>query len=153
MDIATTHITIKTEGNTDIIDITERVQGILSPSGFREGSATVFAVGSTASITTVEYEPGLVKTDLPKVFNMLAPYDQHYEHHNTWGDDNGSSHVKASLLGCSLAVPFVDGRLMLGTWQQIIYIDFDTRARSRKVVVQIMGVKWSPSGRPAPTGP
>ena len=141
MEIVTDTISIKTKGDTDIIDITEKVQGIVSRTGLREGSTIVFAIGSTAGITTVEYEPGLVKTDLPKLFDTLAPYGPHYAHHSTWGDDNGSSHVKASLLGCSLAVPFVDGMLILGTWQQIIYVDFDTRGRSRRIAVQVSGKK------------
>ena len=141
MDMKTEFLSLKTKGRTDIIDITEDVQEVVSKLGFREGSATVFAVGSTAGITTVEYEPGLVKTDLPRLFEQLAPYGEHYAHHNTWGDDNGSSHVKASLLGCSLVIPFVDGRLVLGTWQQVVCIDFDTRPRSRSIVVQIMGSK------------
>jgi secondary thiamine-phosphate synthase enzyme len=89
----------------------------------------------------VEFEPGLVKTDIPRLFDMLAPYGQNYAHHATWGDDNGSSHLKASLLGCSLVVPFIEGKLLLGNWQQIVYIDFDTRPRSRRIVVQIGGIK------------
>jgi len=141
LEITTEFIQLKTRGNTDIIDITGAVQEKVSASGFREGSVTVFAVGSTAGVTTVEYEPGLVETDLPRLFDMLAPYGEHYAHHNTWGDDNGSSHVRATLLGCSMTVPFVDGQLILGTWQQIIFVDFDTRPRSRRVVVQITGVK------------
>jgi secondary thiamine-phosphate synthase enzyme len=141
MEIATEFLSVKTEGNTDIIDITGEVQQVISKFKFTEGSAAVFAVGSTAGITTVEYEPGLIKTDLPQLFDMLAPYGKHYAHHNTWGDDNGSSHVRATLLGCSLVVPFVDGKMILGTWQQIIYIDFDTRSRSRRIVVQVSGVK------------
>jgi secondary thiamine-phosphate synthase enzyme len=141
VEIVTESINFKTKGKTHIIDITNEVQGVLSHTGFREGSLTVFAIGSTAGITTVEYEPGLVKTDLPKMFEKLAPYGEPYAHHNTWGDDNGSSHLKASLLGCSLVVPFTDGKLILGTWQQIIFIDFDTRPRSRKIVVQITGKK------------
>lgn len=132
---------MKTEGNTHIIDITGNVQDILSKAGFIEGTVTVFAVGSTGGITTLEFEPGLVKTDLPRLFDILAPYGDHYAHHNTWGDDNGSSHLKASLLGCSLVVPFIDGNLVLGTWQQIVFIDFDTRPRNRKVVVQLSGFK------------
>lgn len=141
MEIATETISIRTKGNTDIIDITPSVQEIVSKLNFREGSATIFAVGSTAGLTTVEYEPGLVKKDLPRLFDQLAPYGKDYAHHNTWGDDNGSSHVRASLLGCSLVVPFVDGKLTLGTWQQIAYLDFDTRSRSRQIVVQVIGKK------------
>lgn len=141
MEIATESISIRTKGNTDIIDITPEVQNVINRLGFVEGSATIFAVGSTAGLTTVEYEPGLVKKDLPRLFDQLAPYGKDYAHHDTWGDDNGSSHVRASLLGCSLVIPFVDGKLTLGTWQQLAYLDFDTRSRSRKIVVQVMGTK------------
>ncbi|MBP8912884.1 MAG: secondary thiamine-phosphate synthase enzyme YjbQ, partial [Phycisphaerae bacterium] len=98
-----------------------------------------FVVGSTAGLTTTEYEPGLANHDLNAAFERIAPQDGFYEHENTWHDDNGHSHVRASLLGPSLSVPFVDGRLTLGTWQQIILIDFDTRNRTRTVVRQIMG--------------
>lgn len=140
MEIKTEFIEMKTHGNTHIIDITDEVQGIVSGSGLLEGSVLVFAKGSTGGITSVEYEPGLVKTDLPRLFDTLAPYGEHYAHHNTWGDDNGASHVRASLLGCSITVPFVDGKLFLGTWQQIIFIDFDTRPRSRQIAVQISGI-------------
>jgi len=141
VNIETHFVEMRTEGNTHIIDITGNVQNILTKSNFKEGTATVFAIGSTGGITTLEFEPGLVKTDLPRLFDILAPYGDHYAHHNTWGDDNGSSHLKASLLGCSLAVPFKDGSLLLGTWQQIVFIDFDTRPRDRKIVVQLSGVK------------
>jgi secondary thiamine-phosphate synthase enzyme len=141
VEIRTGFIEMKTKGNTDIIDITDRVQAVVTDCGMKEGSALVFAKGSTGGITTVEYEPGLVNTDLPRLFDMLAPYGEHYAHHNTWGDDNGSSHVRASLLGCSITVPFIDGKLFLGTWQQIIFIDFDTRSRSRTIAVQVTGMK------------
>ena len=103
------------------------------------GTVTVFAVGSTAGITTTEYEPGLVNHDLKTLFDKLAPEDGVYRHEETWHDDNGHSHVRASLLGPSLTVPLVNGRLTLGTWQQIILIDFDTRVRDRHVVVQVLG--------------
>ena len=105
----------------------------------RSGTVTVFAVGSTAGITTTEYEPGLVNHDLKALFDKLAPEDGVYRHEETWHDDNGHSHVRASLLGPSLTVPLVNGRLTLGTWQQIILIDFDTRVRDRHVVVQVLG--------------
>jgi len=141
VNIETHFVEMRTEGNTHIIDITGNVQDILTKADFKEGTATVFAIGSTGGITTLEFEPGLVKTDLPRLFDILAPYGDHYAHHNTWGDDNGSSHLKASLLGCSLAVPFKDGSLLLGTWQQIVFIDFDTRPRDRKIVVQLSGLK------------
>ncbi|UCG79514.1 MAG: YjbQ family protein [Nitrospirota bacterium] len=141
MEMKTEFIELSTRGDTDIIDITERVQSIVSQEGFREGSASVFAIGSTGGITTVEYEPGLVNSDLPRLFDTLAPYGEHYAHHNTWGDDNGSSHVRASLLGCAMTVPFIDGKLLLGTWQQIVFIDFDTRPRKRRISVQLAGIK------------
>ncbi|MBL4654465.1 MAG: YjbQ family protein [Bacteroidia bacterium] len=139
MDIKTSHIVFDTTGQTDIVDITQEVQKNVSEAGFKEGNVTVFGIGSTTGITTIEYEPGLVKTDLPEFYEKIAPYGHNYEHHNMWGDDNGSSHVRATLQGCSLTVPFTDGQLLLGTWQQIIFIDFDTRPRSRKVVTQIIG--------------
>jgi len=139
MDIFSEQIAFSTKGHSDIVDLTERVQKVISNSKFHEGSVTVFAIGSTAGITTVEYEPGLVETDLPALFDKLAPYNRPYAHDNTWGDDNGAAHLRASLLGASLTVPFVNGSLCLGTWQQIIYIDFDTRPRSRKVIVQVIG--------------
>jgi secondary thiamine-phosphate synthase enzyme len=132
-------LTFSTQGHTQIVDLTPRVQELLNSSSLREGQITVFAVGSTAGITTVEYEPGLVETDLPALFDKLAPYGKPYAHDETWGDDNGAAHLRASLLGSSLTVPFLDGGLLLGTWQQIIFLDFDTRPRSRKVVVQIIG--------------
>ncbi|UCE78732.1 MAG: YjbQ family protein [Nitrospiraceae bacterium] len=141
MDITTEVFTIKTRGKTDIIDITKKIEKAIVQTGLQQGTAAIFAIGSTAGITTIEYEPGLVKTDIPKLFDMLAPYGRHYAHHNTWGDDNGAAHVRASLLGCSMIVPFVDAKMLLGTWQQIIYIDFDTRPRSRKIAVQITGKK------------
>ena len=102
------------------------------------GVATVFVTGSTAGLTTIEYEPGLVH-DLSAAFERLYPKAMEYRHHETWNDDNGHSHVRASMLGPSLAVPFVDGELMLGTWQQIILVDFDTRPRSREFVIQMIG--------------
>jgi secondary thiamine-phosphate synthase enzyme len=108
-------------------------------SGLAAGVVTLFHMGSTGGLTTTEYEPGLVNYDLKAAFERIAPEDASYEHEKTWDDDNGHSHVRASLLGPSLSVPFVDGRLTLGTWQQIVLVDFDTRARNRTVVCQIMG--------------
>ncbi len=108
-------------------------------SGLEAGVITVFNVGSTAGITTTEYEPGLTNHDLKAAFERIAPEAGRYEHENTWQDDNGHSHVRASLLGPSLGVPFVEGRLTLGTWQQIILVDFDTRARTRTIICQIIG--------------
>ncbi len=118
-------------------DITGEVQKFVSESGVGEGAVLVFNVGSTGAITTIEYEPGLQK-DFPRIMDRIAPYGEDYEHHKTWGDDNGSSHVKASIVGPSLLVPFKDGKLLLGTWQQIVVVNFDTRRRRRKVVLQIL---------------
>jgi len=136
--IKTSTLEISTKGNTDVIDITEKVQKEISNSKFKNGSVTAFVVGSTAGITAVEYEPGLVE-DLKEVFEKIAPRDKHYHHHGTWHDDNGHSHVRASLLKPGITIPFIDGKLTLSTWQQIILIDFDTKAREREVIVQIIG--------------
>lgn len=140
MEVETHSINFKTNGNCDIVDITGRVETIIRESNFNEGSVLIFAGGSTAGITTIEYEPGLLK-DYPKFFDRIAPVNINYEHDNTWHDGNGHAHVRASLQGASLTVPFVNGNLSLGTWQQIIFVDFDNRSRNREVVVQIMGNK------------
>jgi len=122
-----------------VIDITEQVNGVIGESGIREGISVVFAVGSTAGVTTTEAEPGLLNHDLKAFFERIAPDDLYYKHEETWHDDNGHAHVRASALGPSLTVPLVDGRMTLGTWQQIVLIDFDTRPRRRDVIVQIVG--------------
>ncbi len=121
----------------DMADITDEVRRFVRESGVREGAVLVFNVGSTGAITTIEFEPGLRK-DFPRVMDRIAPYGEHYEHHKTWGDDNGSSHVKASIVGPSIVVPFKDGELLLGTWQQIVVVNFDTRPRRRRVILQIL---------------
>jgi len=121
----------------DMADITDEVRKFVKESGVKEGAVLVFNVGSTGAITTIEYEPGL-KKDFPRIMDKIAPYGEHYEHHKTWGDDNGSSHVKASIVGPSIVVPFKDGELLLGTWQQIVVVNFDTRPRRRKVILQIL---------------
>ncbi len=138
MDVKTAFFEIHTQGFTDIIDVTQAVQSRVQESGFTEGSATVFVAGSTAGITSIEYEPGLLR-DLPAAFEKLAPGDIVYQHNATWGDDNGSAHVRAALLGASFTVPFQGGKLILGTWQQIVVIDFDTRPRRRRIIVQMTG--------------
>ena len=130
-------IKVETKGNCDVVDITGQVSEFISQSGITEGTVTVFNVGSTAGITTTEYEPGLVNYDIAALFERISPQNARYEHEQTWHDDNGHSHVRASLLGPSLSVPVVDGRLTLGTWQQIILVDFDTRPRTRTVICQI----------------
>ena len=120
-------------------DITDYVQEVLQETAFGEGIVTVFMPGSTGSITTIEFEPGVVKRDLPEAMERVAPTNIPYEHHKRWGDDNGRAHVKASIMGPSLVVPFTEGRLAMGTWQQIVAINWDTRARKREIIVQIMG--------------
>jgi secondary thiamine-phosphate synthase enzyme len=138
MKIVTDSIPLSTRGDADIIDITPQVAAIVSKHGFTQGHALVFVSGSTAGITTIEYEPGLLK-DIPAAFDKIAPKGARYFHEETWHDGNGHSHVRAALLGCSLTVPFNEGRLLLGTWQQIVLIDFDNRPRRREVVVQLTG--------------
>lgn len=129
---------LNSKGNTDIIDVTDRVSQVVGSSGLRRGVATVFVVGSTAGVTTMEFEPGLI-ADMRQLFERLAPANQQYQHNLRWGDLNGHSHLRASLLGPSLSIPFADGQLQLGTWQQIVLIDFDVRPRQRVVIVQIVG--------------
>jgi secondary thiamine-phosphate synthase enzyme len=137
--VKTEEITVKTKGSCHILDITPKVQAILSKSDITDGTVTLFNIGSTASITTIEYEPGLVNYDINEALEKVAPQNGHYEHEKTWHDDNGHAHVRASLLGPSLTVPIVDGQLTLGTWQQIVLIDFDTRSRTRTIICQMMG--------------
>jgi secondary thiamine-phosphate synthase enzyme len=129
---------IATSGQGDAHDITSVVRKAVRESGVRNGIATAFVVGSTAGITTIEFEPGAVH-DLGAVFETLAPRDGSYRHHLRWGDDNGSSHVRAAMLGPSVTVPFNNGELVLGTWQQLALFEFDTQPRDREVVVQIVG--------------
>jgi secondary thiamine-phosphate synthase enzyme len=136
--VATHSHEISTKGQGDAHDITPAVAQAVSQSGARAGIATVFVVGSTAAITTIEFEPGAVH-DLNAAFEELAPRAAEYRHHLRWGDDNGSSHVRAAMLGPSITIPFTNGELMLGTWQQIALFEFDTRPRRREIVVQIVG--------------
>jgi secondary thiamine-phosphate synthase enzyme len=138
MSVVTTSIQLSTRGNTDIHDLTGEIAQAVRLSGLNNGTVTIFCPSSTSALTTVEYEPGLVK-DLRRLFDEIVPADRPYAHDAAWGDGNGHSHVRASLLGPSLTVPFVETRLTLGTWQQIIYLDFDNRARQRKLVVQMIG--------------
>jgi secondary thiamine-phosphate synthase enzyme len=136
--IVTDTISFQTGGDCDIVDITSQVAGRVAESGVNSGTVTVFVPGSTAGVTTIEYESGLV-TDLQQMWDRVVPRDTPYNHDRRWGDGNGHSHVRASMLGSSLVVPFTERKLTLGTWQQIILVDFDNRPRSRKVVLQIMG--------------
>jgi secondary thiamine-phosphate synthase enzyme len=131
-------IVLQTRGNGHTVDITPDVERAVRESGLADGVAVLFAVGSTVGLTTIEYEPGAV-ADLNRAFEHIAPSDAEYQHHLRWGDDNGHSHVRAALLGPSLSVPFVGARLVLGEWQQVVLIDFDTRPRRREVVVQMLG--------------
>jgi secondary thiamine-phosphate synthase enzyme len=129
---------ISTKGQGDVRDVTALVAGAVRESGLTSGIATVFVTGSTAGITTIEFEPGAV-SDFTRLFDALAPRGAEYRHHLRWGDDNGSSHVRAALLGPSLTVPFRDRALLVGTWQQIVVAEFDTRPRTREIVVQVLG--------------
>jgi secondary thiamine-phosphate synthase enzyme len=137
--VKTEQLQVSTRGDNQVINITDQVGRAVAGSGLKAGVVTLFNVGSTAGLTTTEYEPGLANHDIKAAFERIAPEDGRYEHENTWHDDNGHSHVRATLLGPSLCVPFVEGRLSLGTWQQIILVDFDTRPRNRTVICQMMG--------------
>jgi secondary thiamine-phosphate synthase enzyme len=131
-------ISLQTKGFSDITDITQSVGGVAEKSEIRNGMITVFCTGSTGAITTIEYESGVLE-DLKKAIERLAPSDIAYAHDRRWGDGNGYSHVRAALLGPSLTIPLIRGALALGTWQQVVFIDFDNRKRQRKITVQVMG--------------
>ena len=137
--VITKEIKVATKGNCQVINITEQVKDAVIESGIQDGAVILFNVGSTAGITTTEYEPGLVNYDIKAAFEKIAPENNRYEHEETWHDDNGHSHIRATLLGPSLSVPLIHGRLTLGTWQQIILVEFDTKPRSRTVICQIIG--------------
>jgi secondary thiamine-phosphate synthase enzyme len=136
--VATHRRDVATRGQGDAHDITDLVAAALADTDCAAGLATVFVVGSTAAVTTIEFEPGAV-ADLNRLFEEIAPRDAEYRHHLRWGDDNGSSHVRAALLGPSLTVPFAERKLLLGTWQQIMLLELDTRPRRREIVIQIVG--------------
>lgn len=138
MKIFTGEFSLSTKGLTDTRDITGDVLKQVKAAGVKDGLVTVFVPGSTASVTTIEFEPNLVK-DLKEQAERWAPSDHRYHHDNTWGDDNGFSHVRSSLMGPSLSVPLKGGKLTLGAWQQIVLVDFDNRARDRTIVVQVIG--------------
>lgn len=131
-------IQLQTEGHADVLDITAQVARAVRDSALQDGIATVFCPSATSALTTLEYESGCV-SDLRRLFDEIVDPQRHYAHNARWHDGNGHSHVRAALLGPSLTVPFIDGRLTLGTWQQIIYVDFDNRSRQRELIVQIMG--------------
>ncbi len=140
LTIETYSFSVKTKGNCDIIDITDAVENLVREQKYIEGNALVFISGSTAGITTIEYEPGLLK-DYPKLFDKLIPESESYHHNNTWHDGNGHSHLRASLQKSSFTIPFRNSKLLLGTWQQVVLVDFDNRARTREVIVQLTGTK------------
>jgi secondary thiamine-phosphate synthase enzyme len=130
-------IQLSSKGQDDVIDITEQVSNVVKDSNIENGTVTIFVAGSTAAITTIEYEPGLIK-DFPEMLSRIIPKNIEYEHDNTWHDGNGHSHVRASLVGPSLTVPIINGKLTLGTWQQIVLLEMDTRPRNRNLILQIM---------------
>lgn len=138
MKILNTKISISTKGNEDFVNITPQLQDIYNASGLNDGIITVFVSGSTAGITTFEYEPGLIK-DLKEFYDKMAPSNVKYHHDETWGDANGFSHVRATFTGPSMVIPFEKGKLLLGTWQQVVLMEFDNRPRRRDIVVQLMG--------------
>ena len=138
MTVVTKDIAFQTKGDCDILDITSDVVRGIEESGVSNGIVTLFVAGSTAGITTIEYEPRLL-LDFRNMWGRVIPQNIPYEHNKAWGDGNGHSHVCASTLGASLSIPFINKRLTLGTWQQIVFVDFDNRPRSRKLVLQIMG--------------
>jgi secondary thiamine-phosphate synthase enzyme len=138
MKIVSSRVSLSTRGAGDLINITEELLAVLNRSTMKNGTMTVFVSGSTAGITSFEYEPGLIR-DLHEFYEKLVPSGMHYHHDDTWGDANGFSHVRATLTGPSFVVPFENGRLLLGTWQQVVLAEFDNRPRERDVVVQLMG--------------
>lgn len=138
MKVITKQVNLKTKGSGDLINITEQIQEALRESGLKQGTVTVFVVGSTAAITTFEYESGLI-SDIKGLYEKLIPSTKSYVHDQTWGDANGFSHLRSALQGPSLVIPFNSARLILGTWQQVVLAEFDTRSRQRKIILQFIG--------------
>jgi secondary thiamine-phosphate synthase enzyme len=138
MKIINKRIGLSTKGNGDLVNITDDISKMLKSTKLKNGNVTVFNIGSTAAITTFEFEPGLIK-DVQELYDKIVPSNRHYHHDNTWGDANGFSHLRAALQGPSLTIPFEDGKLLLGTWQQVVLAEFDNKPRQRRVVVQIIG--------------
>ncbi len=138
MKVKNNKIKVNTIQETDIVDITENIQNVISSSGIKNGIATVFVSGSTASVSTIEFEPNLVE-DMKNAMERIVPSNIRYKHTETWGDNNGKSHVRATLMGPSVTIPFENGKLMLGTWQNIVILDFDTKAREREIIVTVIG--------------
>ena len=139
MAVSTQRIELSTRGNAEMIDVTEQVQQAAGSSGLKNGIVLVFCPGSTGALTTIEYEPGAL-ADLTRLFDEILPPDRDYLHDRRWGDGNGHSHVRAALLGPDISIPLIDGALALGTWQQLIFVDFDNRPRRRQLIVQITGM-------------
>lgn len=137
MTVYTEHFLINTRGFTDIIDITEKVKSAVYKHNIKEANVVVALPGSTASITTIEYEPGLIK-DLPAILDEIAPMNKQYHHDDIWHDGNGYAHIRAAMIGSSVTIPLIEGALLLGTWQQIVLIDFDNKPRARNIYVQII---------------
>ena len=138
LTVSTKIIKIQSKGENDMIDLTDKVSNLVAKSGVTNGNVTIFVSGSTGSVTTIEFEPGLIQ-DFPEMLKRIAPKNLNYGHEEMWHDGNGHSHVKASLLGPSLTIPFMDGKLCLGTWQQIVFLELDTRNRNRDLILQVIG--------------
>jgi secondary thiamine-phosphate synthase enzyme len=138
MKIITKYIHAETKGSGDLVNLTAEISDVLRTTGLKNGNLTVFNIGSTAAITTFEYEPGMIQ-DMKDLFEKIVPSDKHYHHDDTWGDANGFSHLRAALQGPSITIPFENKKLLLGTWQQVVLAEFDNRPRQRNVVVQIIG--------------
>ncbi len=138
MELYTGYIEVETQGNADVFDLTSQVADLIAHSGITQGLVTVFSPSSTSSITTIEYESGAL-ADLRRALEEIAPSDRDYQHNQRWGDGNGHAHLRSALLRTSFSVPLINGNMTLGTWQQILFIDFDVRPRSRRLVVQILG--------------
>lgn len=138
MKVLSDTIQLHSEGEGDIIDMTVQLSNTVEESKIKNGTVTIFVSGSTAAVTTIEYEPGLVH-DFPEMLSRIVPKDIEYEHDNTWHDGNGHSHIRSSLIGPSLTIPIIGGKLTLGTWQQVVLLEMDTRSRNRTVILQIIG--------------
>lgn len=138
MAVETYEIEVESKAGTDIVNITGKIENLVQKSKIKNGSVLVFVQGSTASVSTIEYEPNLVD-DFKNIIEKIVPSDIPYKHTETWGDDNGHSHIRATLMGPSVTIPFENKKLKLGTWQQLVIIDMDVPARKRKVIIQIIG--------------
>lgn len=138
MSVHSKRLILRTQKESEILDITEMVSGVVKDSGLKSGLACVFTPGSTCAVTTTEFEPGLL-SDIPAALDRIAPKNTDYRHNEAWGDGNGRSHVRSALLGPSITIPFDEGSLSLGTWQQIVFVELDVRPRQREVIVKVIG--------------